>query len=359
MKCPTCQAENPDTAKFCNNCGARLEIAGDAQETPAPVGKPKKGSRWLLIVGAIVAVVVIGALFAALLSSPGEEATPTPTRVAQATQPADATEAQQPTQAPAPSDTPMPTDTPVPTDTPAPTDTPQPTKTPRPTNTPAPTNTPPPSPTPTSFAPLVFVEFEGSTETVTDNFDAPPCQKAVFVWSVEPSQYDNAGLIIDLYRKGADSGRGLVNAFEAGATGPMTGESLQPLLGGSYYLSVESITGPWKMKGVCLDGQPPAGSEVDIENVGIRVTENYALPECAKSVFVWSVEPSQYGNVGLIIYLHREGADSGVGLVNAFETDVSEALTGDALQPLKGGVYFLEISSTTGPWTLKWECRDL
>ena len=115
MKCPTCQTPNPDTAKFCNNCGAQLEAASDAQETPVPVEKPKKRSRWLLIVGAIVAMCVIGALFAALLA-PGEESTPTPSVVAQATQPAEATEAEPSTEAPAPSDTPLPTNTLIPTD---------------------------------------------------------------------------------------------------------------------------------------------------------------------------------------------------------------------------------------------------
>ena len=357
MKCPACQAENPETAKFCNNCGAPLETTDDAEPIPTPVGKPKKRSRWLLIFGAVVALCVIGAIFIALLA-PGEEATPTPTAVAEATQPTEASEAEQLTEVPAPSNTAMPTETAIPTDTPAPTDTPLPTDTPTATNTPLPTDTPLPSPTPTPFEPVVFAEFEGSTETVTDSFDAPSCQKAAFFWSVSPSDYGSAALIVHLHKEGADSSRTLVNALEMDVNSPLTGEAVQPLLGGSYYVSTENITGDWMVRGVCLDGQPPAGSEIDIEGTGMRVTDNYDLPECDKSVFVWSVMPSQYGSAALIVHLYKIGADSAVTLVNALEMDVNEALTGEALQALKGGVYFMAVENATGPWTLKWECRD-
>ena len=71
MKCPTCQTENPDTAKFCNECGAQLEVGGHAREVPVPARKMKKRTMWLLIVAAIVVLCVIGAAFAALLA-PGE-----------------------------------------------------------------------------------------------------------------------------------------------------------------------------------------------------------------------------------------------------------------------------------------------
>lgn len=82
-------------------------------------------------------LVLIG-LFVLLMGAAcgGEEATPTPTAVAEV--------AEEPTETPVP-----PTDTPAPTDTPVPTDTPEPTETPSPTNTAIPTNTPTPVPTDT------------------------------------------------------------------------------------------------------------------------------------------------------------------------------------------------------------------
>ena len=167
MKCPACQAENPQNAKFCNNCGGQFETASGPQETPAPVEKPKRKPRWLLIVGAVVALCVIGAIFIALLA-PGEEATPTPTVVAQATQPAEVTEAEQATEAPAPSDTAMPTDTPVPTDTPIPTNTPTPSITPTPSNTPKPTDTSEPTNTPLPPTPTPVVLRSGTYIVGTD-----------------------------------------------------------------------------------------------------------------------------------------------------------------------------------------------
>ena len=45
-------------------------------KTPASVDKPKKMPRWLLVVGAVVILVVIGAVLAVLLSSPGGDAAP-------------------------------------------------------------------------------------------------------------------------------------------------------------------------------------------------------------------------------------------------------------------------------------------
>ena len=38
MKCPKCQFENPDSAKFCNECGNKLEIACSECEKVNPLG---------------------------------------------------------------------------------------------------------------------------------------------------------------------------------------------------------------------------------------------------------------------------------------------------------------------------------
>lgn len=105
-------------------------------------------------------LVLIG-LFVLLIGAAcgGEEATPTPTAVAEVAEeptetPVPPTDTPVPTDTPEPTETPSPTNTAIPTDTPTPvpTDTPEPTETPTtsPTNTPVPaTNTPAPAPTAT------------------------------------------------------------------------------------------------------------------------------------------------------------------------------------------------------------------
>jgi hypothetical protein len=40
MQCATCHVENPDTAKFCNECGAALEPTATQLQPPPP--EPKK-----------------------------------------------------------------------------------------------------------------------------------------------------------------------------------------------------------------------------------------------------------------------------------------------------------------------------
>ena len=39
MKCPSCQAENDAGARFCEDCGARLEVACPSCGTPVTPGK--------------------------------------------------------------------------------------------------------------------------------------------------------------------------------------------------------------------------------------------------------------------------------------------------------------------------------
>jgi hypothetical protein len=140
MKCPNCQAENPDSATFCNNCGVRLE--SPQAQAPPPAEKKKRGiGRTLLIaVGAAVVLCIVVAILASLGGGGDEGITPTATRLgeAQLTEPAP-TEAQ--IAAPSPEASEPPTDTASPpTDTAPPpsTDTPSPTDTPVPTNTPLP-----------------------------------------------------------------------------------------------------------------------------------------------------------------------------------------------------------------------------
>ena len=43
MKCPRCQAQTPEGARFCEECGARLELA--CPSCGAPVGEGKRFCR--------------------------------------------------------------------------------------------------------------------------------------------------------------------------------------------------------------------------------------------------------------------------------------------------------------------------
>lgn len=118
--------------------------------------------------------ILIG-LFLLLLGAAcgNEEATPTPTAVAEV--------AEEPTETPVP-----PTDTPEPTETPVPTDTPEPTETPSPTNTatPIPTDTPEPTDTPTATA---------TPTAVPTNTPAPVVNTPAPTATPEPEEGDEEG----------------------------------------------------------------------------------------------------------------------------------------------------------------------
>jgi hypothetical protein len=95
-----------------------------------------------------------------------------------------------------------------------------------PTDTPIPTDTPEPIP----VEPTVLLELEGTGETVTDNFEWPACQKAVFYWTSAAGQYGSASLIVDLHKVGAEREVNLINEFEMDAPGEgISGAALQPI----------------------------------------------------------------------------------------------------------------------------------
>ena len=67
MKCPSCESEIPDDAKFCGRCGLRLnpyiEESNEQDEASAPVvPTPAKAPNAKLIACALVAFVVVGAI---------------------------------------------------------------------------------------------------------------------------------------------------------------------------------------------------------------------------------------------------------------------------------------------------------
>jgi hypothetical protein len=45
-------------------------------------------------------------------------------------------------------------------------------------------------------------------------------------------------------------------------------------------------------------------------------------------------------------------------IVNEFKMDMTEPLTGQALQAVKAGDYFLVSANTQESWSVTWECKD-
>ena len=97
--------------------------------------------------------------------------------------------------------------------------------------------------TPTA-QPTQFVTLEGSGNIVTDNYDLEQCQKAVFSWTAIGS----GNMIVRLWKVGVDDSRLLVNEI-----GPDSGEVLQGLSGGTYWLTVDGPSEGWSIIGECRD----------------------------------------------------------------------------------------------------------
>jgi hypothetical protein len=239
---------------------------------------------------------------------------------------------------------------------------PEETEAPPPPAEPSPTS-PPPSPTsapeptvPMYSEPVVLAEVQGEGDTVTDNFEWPACQKAVFYWTVSPNSYGTASLIVYLHRIGVERGVVLVNemAMSVSVEG-LSGSALQPLSGGEYYFSTENTDEPWTIRVECQDHVAPVGAGIDLQPVGNIVTDNYELPACQKSVFVWSAGRNDIGTASLILWLCGEECTV---LVNEFQMDLIAPMEGEALQALRGGIYYLVSENSSGPWSVRWECRD-
>jgi hypothetical protein len=200
--------------------------------------------------------------------------------------------------------------------------------------------------------------LEGIGNQVSDNYDLPMCFKSVFTWWAGPGDTGMASLIAHLHKIGTDGYKGLANEATMDTVEGVSGETLVPLAGGMYFVTTENTSGPWTVNWVCRDSEAPVGTELDVSGEGDMVTENYELPACEKSVFVWSTSPDESGTASLIVHLHRVKDAQYAGLVNELEFDLTESLMGEALQALTGGVYYLTVENTSGPWTVRWECRD-
>jgi len=233
----------------------------------------------------------------------------------------------------------------VATPAPPPADTPLP---------PPPTDTPPAAPA--YLEPVLLADLQGTGQAVTDTYPWPACQKAVFAWHVAANSAGAASLIAHLHK--GDDQLTIINAFAMDVPGGLDGATLQPLAGGEYYLATENTDAAWSIRVECQDHTAPAGQDLDVAAARTGVTQNYQLPACQKSVFAWNVQPNATGAASLIVDLHQDGESGSVNLVNQFAMDQIGPLTGEAVQPLPGGLYYLSIKNHSGPWEIRWECRD-
>ena len=65
MKCANCGAENPDTGRFCQQCGGILAAVTPASysQAPLPIPAPKKTEPWVIpLVIVLVAVTIIAGI---------------------------------------------------------------------------------------------------------------------------------------------------------------------------------------------------------------------------------------------------------------------------------------------------------
>lgn len=105
--------------------------------------------------------------------------------------------------------------------------------------------------------PRVFLEISGSGDLVTENYEWGDCEKAVFYWSGSPVGR-GGNMFVDLHKVGLEDYVSLVieTIYE-----PLEGETLQPLLGGPYYLAIQAPEVSWTIRGECQDpGTAPASS---------------------------------------------------------------------------------------------------
>lgn len=117
----------------------------------------------------------------------------------------------------------------------------------------APTITPMPAPTIAPTATPISMNFMGKGKRVTSNFELPGCYKSVFSWSVDPSDYGSASLILKLHHVESGVSYLVANELDVDLTGPLTGESLQSVSAGTYYLSIENTDERWHIHWECQD----------------------------------------------------------------------------------------------------------
>jgi hypothetical protein len=70
MKCPNCETENPETAKFCQTCARELGPAYAQMAGQSAVPIPPKRKRTVILVAAVVAVILVALIILAVVLNP-------------------------------------------------------------------------------------------------------------------------------------------------------------------------------------------------------------------------------------------------------------------------------------------------
>jgi hypothetical protein len=165
-------------------------------------------------------------------------------------------------------------------------------------------------------------------------------------------------LILELHETATGDDWSLAIEYEPDKPDGISGQAHRPLDGGEYYFVAENTDHAWSVRGVCRDGQPAVGSAIDISGSGLVVTDNYELPACQKSIFAWSIKPDAGGTAGLIADLWEVGETRDENLAIEYQSDLTELISGEALVPLSGGLYYITTENVSGEWAIRWECRD-
>jgi len=205
-----------------------------------------------------------------------------------------------------------------------------------------------------------MLEFNGTGAMITDDYQLPACWKSLLYWHVDANNYGSASLILTGYNKDTGEDKTLVNEFgmDMGSDG-LNGIAFCPLLGGTYYFQTENTDESWTAKLECQDNIAPVGEGMDVQGTGGFVSDDYTLHTCNKSIFNWSVQPSNSGSASLILSLCKANEDNNCEtIVNEFQMDMSSPMTGQALQKVVDGDYFLVSENTQEAWTVTWECKD-
>jgi hypothetical protein len=221
------------------------------------------------------------------------------------------------------------------------------------------TATPPPQPanTPEPAEPIQFLDLSGTTAISSDTFRAEECYKTVFGWTTKANSMAQAALIVKLREAASGAESIVVNALELNLESA-AGSALAHVESTEYSVITDNVSGPWTLQVTCYDGQPAAGEGLDLQGEGQTVTANLSPPGCTNSALVWSVEPDASGMASVIVDLHEAQAHTSTRLVNTAEMGRTETLKGEALAPVAAGVYFLVVDNDSGPWSVRWECRD-
>lgn len=214
------------------------------------------------------------------------------------------------------------------------------------------------TPVPLPSSSRVLLQVQASGDTSSESFVLPACQKAVFFWTLTPDEEKVASLVIHLHRAGSRRAATPVDATHRDSDAAISGATLHPLAGGEYTLSTENTRGAWALVVECQDAQTPQPPPIDVVGTYSMVTQNYGIPACAESVFHWSVQPDETGLASVILSLHEVGGRRPKVLVNEVERRQADILSGQAEVRTQGGEYFLSTENLSGPWTVRWECRQ-